>query len=224
MDYCSKSVPHILEKIFLFLDYESYKKCIIVNKAWNKLIMSKSMQRKAKYLFRKDIEKDQKKLWIAVEHSDSEETTRLLSSGLLDLNHINDLSKRSPYGDMMNMAESILHRAVKNAHKDVVKLLLDKGAEPNVVNHNKETPLSLATYYQSYHDLIDVAKLLLDAGADPNKVDIFGLTPLYTAASNSLEMVKLLVARGAYWTSKYIDHALEHGRTDIVAFLEEQLK
>ena len=82
----------------------------------------------------------------------------------------------------------------------------------------------MATYYQSYYDRIDVAKVLLDAEAGPNSTDVFGFTPLYAAASNSLEMVKLLVARGAYWTSKYIDHALEHGRTDIVAFLEEQLK
>lgn len=184
------------------------------------------MQRKAKSLFRMDIEKDQKRLWIAVEHSDSEETTRLLSSGLLDLNHMKDLSIfwGNYWGDMMNMAETILHRAVKNASKDVVQLLLDKGADPNVVNHNKETPLSLATYNQSYYDRIDVAKVLLDAGADPNKVDIFGFTPLYAAASNSLDMVKLLIARGANCTPQDIDHALENGKSDIAAFLEEQLK
>ena len=66
--------------------------------------------------------------------------------------------------------------------------------------------------------------MLLDAGADPNHVDIWGFTPLHAAASNSLEMVKLLIGRGANCTFKDIDHAWDQGRTDIVAFLEEQLK
>ena len=66
---------------------------------------------------------------------------------------------------------------------------------------NSENQLSLATYYQSYHDRIDVAKVLLDAEAEPNSTDVFGFTPLYAAASNSLEMVKLLIARGANCTS-----------------------
>ena len=54
MDYCtfdtlfSKNVPHLLEKIFLSLDYKSYKRCLEVSKLWNDLLTSKSFQRKGK--------------------------------------------------------------------------------------------------------------------------------------------------------------------------------
>ena len=43
------------------------------------------------------------------------------------------------------------------------------------------------------------------------------------AASNSLEMVKLLVAKGAICTSKDLDLSHKHGRKDIAAFLTNQL-
>ena len=36
----TKSVPHILETIFEALDYESYKACLEVSKAWKKLLRS----------------------------------------------------------------------------------------------------------------------------------------------------------------------------------------
>ena len=48
------SVPHVLEKIFLSLDYESFKRCLKVNKEWNKLLMSKASQRKAASVFREE--------------------------------------------------------------------------------------------------------------------------------------------------------------------------
>ena len=236
MDRCAfqklfaRNVPHILEEIFLLLDYESFKKCLEVSKAWNELLTSDSLRRKAQSLFQREIENDQKRLWIAVGRSESEETIRLLSSGFLDVNLANifsysRLSRNDGFSsNIMNMEETLLHRAAKHAQEDVVQLLLDKGAEPNRVNHLGETPLSLAAYYQSYYDRIDVAKVLLDAGADPNHVDMFGFTPLCVAARNSLEMVRLLIARGANCTPKDIDHAREHGRTDIVTFLTEKLQ
>ena len=69
----TKSVPYILEKIFLSLDYETFKKCREVSNAWNKLLASESFQRKAKSVFQGEIEKEQEKLYWAVEESNSEE-------------------------------------------------------------------------------------------------------------------------------------------------------
>ena len=37
-----RSVPHVPEMIFLCLDYESFKRCLKVNKEWKQLIMSKA--------------------------------------------------------------------------------------------------------------------------------------------------------------------------------------
>ena len=51
----TKSVPHILETIFLSLDYKSFKTCMEVTKAWNELLKSKSFQRKAKSVFEDEV-------------------------------------------------------------------------------------------------------------------------------------------------------------------------
>ena len=44
----AKYVPHIFEKIFLSLDYESFKKCLEVNSAWKGLLSAESIKVKAK--------------------------------------------------------------------------------------------------------------------------------------------------------------------------------
>ena len=46
-----KNVPHILEKIFLYLDYESYKSCLMVDKTWNHFLTSESFKRIGKSTF-----------------------------------------------------------------------------------------------------------------------------------------------------------------------------
>ena len=43
----TKHVPHILEKIFLSLDYESFKSCCQASNAWKKVLTSESFQSKA---------------------------------------------------------------------------------------------------------------------------------------------------------------------------------
>ena len=42
----SKSVPHILEKIFFSLDYASFKNCLEVCSEWNGLLTTKQYQRR----------------------------------------------------------------------------------------------------------------------------------------------------------------------------------
>ena len=51
----TKNVPHILEKIFLNLDLESFNECLRVNKAWNEILNSKSFQKKARIVFQKEL-------------------------------------------------------------------------------------------------------------------------------------------------------------------------
>lgn len=56
--------------------------------------------------------------------------------------------------------------AARNGHPDVVRWLLEQGADPNVRNENGLTPLSAAASTGAP----EVAKLLLDVGVDPNEV------------------------------------------------------
>jgi ankyrin repeat protein len=69
-----------------------------------------------------------------------------------------------------------LHLAVREGHVDVVRALLDGGANINQPTPaDKTTPLLLACINGHY----DLAKLLLERGADPNAASDAGAAPLY---------------------------------------------
>ena len=58
-----------------------------------------------------------------------------------------------------------LHRAIFGGSIDVVKLLVDSGADLHGLDsERKRSPLYLACF----NDRLDVVKILLDKGADPN--------------------------------------------------------
>ena len=80
----AKSVPHVLEKIFFFLDYTSFKKCLEVSAIWNGLLTSESFQRRGKFVFRRVIRRE---LFYALKDSNTEKVTRILSSGMVDVNY-----------------------------------------------------------------------------------------------------------------------------------------
>ena len=82
-----KHVPHILEKIFFYVDYEAFKTCLEVNSSWNRLLKSDAFQKKAKILFRDEILKDERKLMQASEKGITEEVRRVLSGGFVDVNY-----------------------------------------------------------------------------------------------------------------------------------------
>ena len=69
-----------------------------------------------------------------------------------------------------------LHYAAPYCGADLVKMLLDAGAEPNVADIRGMTPLMLAV--ASEHQDAAVVALLLKAGADPNARSKTGETPL----------------------------------------------
>jgi ankyrin repeat protein len=76
----------------------------------------------------------------------------------------------------------------------IVKLLLDRGANPTERDSQDRTPLAAAV---SANDLVSM-KLLLEHGADANDADIFGMTPLmHAAGNNSPKAVEMLLAHGA---------------------------
>ena len=115
------NLPHILEKIFGHLDYESYKKCYEVNSAWHELLTSDPYLRRAKAVFREGILGDEKKLQDAIKGGDMDEIKRLLSYQLVDVNKTGN--------DEFGLAP--LHDAALGGHADVVQMLIDRGAEPN---------------------------------------------------------------------------------------------
>ena len=184
----AKSVPHVLEKIFLSLDYESLKNCLEVNIIWRELLTSETYQRKIKAKFQIEMTLDQQELWYAASANNVEKVNRLLSCGMLDIN----LNFECLHGPP-------LFRAAVGGHKEVVQILLNRGANPNKRGFCGRTPLhGAAMQINARKGHEEVVQLLLDRRANPNNSDDSGGTPLGAAAAyGHTILVQLLLAAGA---------------------------
>ena len=130
----------------------------------------------------------------------------------------------SMFGQVMH-----LHDAAARGDVESVRLLLEHGDDPNLVDKRKQTPLHLAA--RNGH--VEVARVLLDNGADPNvgkKVIRPFPTALHVAAEHGqAEVATLLLERGsdpnahaAYgtWTGRVpLQVAAEHENLDVVYVL-----
>ena len=197
----SKNVPHLLEKIFFCLDYESYKRCIEVSNVWHNLLTSDSFKKKGKSVFHTEILKDGSNLFDAAKEGDEDMVKKPLSTGMIDVN-------------IAVTQESLgaLFGAAYNGHRDAVQLLLQHGAKPKMRDQHGATPLHWAAYLG--HKA--VVKQLIDGGADHNRTNIWGKTPLHQAVEGGKkDVVKLLVDAGADQNI-----ADEEGKTPLMLALE----
>ena len=117
----SISVPHICESIFLSLDYTSFKKCADVCRFWNDLLASESFLKFGKPIFRGSIHKELK---LAILRGQTEEVRRMLANGMVDMNYSTE-EEATP-----------LCLAAMSGRKEIVQLLLEKGADPNGAANN----------------------------------------------------------------------------------------
>ena len=92
---------------------------------------------------------------------------------------------------------SLLHHAAWLGGPQVIRALLELGADPNARTNDGWTPLHAAAQSNEYPD--EVVAVLVAAGADSNARTHRGITPLHVAAryNERPEMVVALVAAGA---------------------------
>jgi hypothetical protein len=114
--------------------------------------------------------------------------------------------------------------ATHAGHIEVVRLLLDKGANPNPQDLRGFSPLMMASMRRDP----ELVRLLLDKGADIQAREFRQATPLILAATSDdapAETVQLLLDRGADWKAKdakgntALDWASKRGRTEVVSVL-----
>ena len=130
-----------------------------------------------------------KSIIFTTEKGDFEILKMLLENG-------KSISRASFWSNSYNVAFSSLLKAAQNSRTDIVKLLLDYGA-------NVETKDLRAAFVEALlRGNLEITKMLLDAGANVNFKDDNGITPLMYAvlfpSKNQETIVEWLLAAGAH--------------------------
>jgi ankyrin repeat protein len=89
---------------------------------------------------------------------------------------------------------SPLMKAAWEGELEIASYLIEKGANVNFSNQDKETPLHQAIGREQ----VDLVRLLIEKGAKVNVADVRSFTPLHkAAAAGNVEIMKLLVGAKA---------------------------
>lgn len=121
----------------------------------------------------------------AIKKSDAKVVSRLLSNVV----NINAL-----WEDQIGNKSTALMLASERGHQEIVRLLLEAGADVNVRPEGGPTALILA----ANRGHTRIVNTLLQNGADVNARNEFGATPLINAAARGYrEIVELLLSHGA---------------------------
>ena len=119
------------------------------------------------------------------------EAVQVLLEHNANINWQTDLGETPLYAVFSNHCAKL---EVEGEVVDLVRRLLNHGADPNIGNENHYTPLHAASFF----GLRQVVSLLLSYGAKVDEKDKYGRTPFQWAASEGRdEVTKLLLEHGA---------------------------
>lgn len=116
-----------------------------------------------------------------------------------------------------------LYFAIRGAHEETARLLLEHGADAAAVNHNGITALAPASYF----GLEAMVELLMEGGADPNVAGIDGVNALILAAQRGhVGVARALLNAGAYQNAaEFVDRitplivAVQNGHEPVARLL-----
>ena len=114
--------------------------------------------------------------------------------------------------------ETPLHIACRYSNAEVVKLLLDKGANVKIQNQEGNTPLHnvCSTIGSFEQNTKDVVELLVENDADVNAQNNDEETPLYCLLLYKPDKLRITIAlylidKGGKWISKHSEHETKYG-------------
>ena len=118
---------------------------------------------------------------------------------------------------------TLLHEAVLQGHQDIVKMLIDLGANVNAINEYRETPIAYAAKEANW----EIVKILMSHGANVDYLDQSGISLLhYAAEQGNKEIAKILITKGANVSAGDYENAMtplhyaaERGDREIVEML-----
>ena len=91
---------------------------------------------------------------------------------------------------------TIWNYVISGGNIDIIRLLIENGADVNAKDGDGRTLLMIAAYNDDKN--IDIIRLFLDMGLDINAKDKDGETPLMRAArEGNIDIARLLVEKGA---------------------------
>ena len=186
-------------------------------------------------------------LHIAVRHTDPSDLEDMMfqdedADGVSDLAEMllgtdeNDPNSKPTNEEALKAENEWEHeKSNKELSKEIIELLIAKGADVNAKRDDGETPLHQAAskgrkeiiellitngadvsaksddgwtplHQAAYEGHKEIAELLIDKGADVNAMSDIGRTPLYWAADSGYkEIIELLIAKGADVNAKTND-------------------
>lgn len=154
--------------------------CVVPNQ-------STSTQKNTTHFQNKVMSKDMlSRQLCAIEHKEINTIQHLIKQGA-------DINFSCPYGS--GAYRTKLHSAVSNESIELVKLLIENGANVNARDKEGRTPLMVLAFH---HDNIEIVRALLDGGADIETNDNSADTPIIEAAwGGRPNLTKLLIEKGA---------------------------
>jgi ankyrin repeat protein len=120
---------------------------------------------------------------------------------LINNNNVDEIKnclKQFDLNNVSDLGDTVLMASIRNNSLEILKILLESGANPNISDSGGWFPLHFAVQ----KGCIDIVKTLIDFGADINKGDLnTERTPLQVAitsnSSNKQIIVDFLVSNGA---------------------------
>ena len=198
----NKSVPHIVENIFSLLHYDSFIACHSVCKVWSHLLSVEPYHQISQELLKE--KKENKQKLLGASSTGNLDEIKYLLSKRVDINCAEDFGSQW----------ASLHYAALKCQKEVVQLLINEGADPDITDIWGNSPL----HYAAHYGFINVAKVLIEGGSDPSKASKCRATPLHYAVDfkdEGNDMTELLLNAGSdpNITDKFGQIPLHHAAT-----------